>query len=153
MKPGDVGVINSNQAGVTLSTGIMVIYSDDVSFAFMTPQGHPFAGWITFSAQEQESGSTSAQVQLLIRPSDPLYDVAFAMFAGRKEDRMWQHTLGSVAQHFGSRSEVETEVEVVDRKRQWRQAKNIWHNAAIRSALYTMGAPFRWIGRLFKRSR
>ena len=31
----------------------MVIYADDESFSFMTPQGHMFAGMITFSADVQ----------------------------------------------------------------------------------------------------
>ena len=35
-----------------LSTGVMVLYADEESFTLMTPQGHMFAGWITFSATE-----------------------------------------------------------------------------------------------------
>jgi ATP/maltotriose-dependent transcriptional regulator MalT len=31
----------------------------------------------------------------------------------------------------------------VDPKVQWSQAKNVWHNAGVRSMLYTMTAPFR----------
>jgi hypothetical protein len=30
-------------------------------------------------------------------------------------------------------------------------AKNIWKNAGIRSVLYTLAAPVRWIARPFKR--
>ena len=37
-----------------LSTGVMVLYADDESFTLMTPQGHMFAGWITFSATERD---------------------------------------------------------------------------------------------------
>ena len=99
-------MVNSNRAGVTLSTGIMVVYSDDVSFAFMTPQGHPFAGWITFSAEKIE-GATQAKIELLIRASDPLYELAFVALADRKQDRMWQHTLRAAAGHFGSDAAVE----------------------------------------------
>ena len=36
--------------GLKLSTGVLVLYADDESFTLMTPQGHMFAGWITFSA-------------------------------------------------------------------------------------------------------
>ena len=36
-----------------LSTGVMVLYADEESFTLMTPEGHMFAGWITFSAIEQ----------------------------------------------------------------------------------------------------
>jgi len=117
----------------------------------MTPQGHPFSGWISFSAHEHE-GTTTAQVELLIRPSDPIYELAFLAFASRKEDRMWQHTLKAVAHHFGIEAEVETEVVCLDKKRQWRQSKNIWHNAAIRSGIYSLGAPFRWVIGLFRRT-
>ena len=36
--------------GLKLSTGVLVLYADEESFTLMTPQGHMFAGWITFSA-------------------------------------------------------------------------------------------------------
>ena len=38
----------------TLSTGVMVIYADEESFTFMTPEGHMFAAWITFSAFRED---------------------------------------------------------------------------------------------------
>ena len=51
IRPGEVGLINlSAPGGMRLSTGIMVIYADDVSFSFISPEGHMFAGMITFSA-------------------------------------------------------------------------------------------------------
>ena len=50
LEPGDVGVINASQSGLKLSTGVMVMYVDDESFAFALPEGHMFSGWITFSA-------------------------------------------------------------------------------------------------------
>ena len=34
-------------APVRMSTGVMVIYVDDESFTFMTPEGHAFSAWIT----------------------------------------------------------------------------------------------------------
>ena len=37
--------------GVKMSTGVFVLYADAESFTFATPQGHQFAGWITFSAE------------------------------------------------------------------------------------------------------
>ena len=68
IKPGDVGVINTTAMGSVpvLFTGIYVIYADDVSFSFMTPEGHPWAGMITFSA-EGDTEATQAQVQVLVR--------------------------------------------------------------------------------------
>ena len=55
--PGEVALINmlipgDHPVGIPLSTGVMVIYSDEESFTFMDPQGHMFAGWITFSSIE-----------------------------------------------------------------------------------------------------
>lgn len=150
--PGEVGVINAAQGPMRLSTGVMVIYADDESFTFMTPEGHPFAGWVTFSAT-RDGEATVAQVQLLIRPSDPLYEVAFRLGASRQEDRIWQHTLRSLAAFFGVEAEVETEVLLVDPNRQWSQAKNVWNNAGMRTMAYTVGAPLRAVARPFKRAR
>src|SRR6266849_5930225 len=62
-------------SGVKLSTGVFVLYADEESFTFMTPQGHMFAGWITFSA-EPDGDATAVQAHVLMRASDPLYEVA-----------------------------------------------------------------------------
>jgi hypothetical protein len=150
LNAGDVAVINASQGGVKLSTGVMVVYADARSFTFMTPQGHPFAGWITFSAFEDED-ATAAQVQVLMRTGDPIYEAAFALFARRKEDAMWQHTLRSVAAHFGGEGRVSQEVVCIDPKRQWSQTKNIRYNAAIRSGAYALGGPFRAARGLLRR--
>jgi hypothetical protein len=150
ISPGEVGLITAAQGPMRLSTGVMVLYADEESFTFMTPQGHPFAGWVTFSAHEEE-GTTVAQVQLLIRPSDPVYDTAFHMGASRAENKIWQHTLHSLAAYFNVEGEVETQVVCVDRKRQWSEAKNVWQNAGARTMAYTVAAPFRAIAKPFKR--
>jgi hypothetical protein len=48
--PGEVAVLTLKvPVGVTLSTGVLVIYADEESFTFMTPAGHGYAGFITFS--------------------------------------------------------------------------------------------------------
>jgi hypothetical protein len=65
----------------------------------------------------------------------------------KQEDRFWQHTLTSLAAHFGHEGEVDTKVVCVDKKRQWSKWTNVWHSAAVRSTLYTLGAPVR----LFRR--
>jgi hypothetical protein len=150
--PGDVALLNMTLPGrMKLSTGVMVLYADDESFTLMTPQGHMFAGWITFSASEAE-GQTVAQAQVLMRASDPIFEMGLAMGGHRQEDRFWAHTLTSLAAHFGHDAEVETRVVCVDKKRQWSKWRNVWHSAAIRSTLYTMGAPGRGVKRLFKRN-
>ena len=138
--PGDVALINSTQGGIELSTGVMVVYADAESFSFMTAEGHPFAGWITFSAVE-DGGVTAAQVEVLLRSGDPLYDVLFGLFASRQEDRFWRHTLTALAGHFEVSADIERDMECVDPSRLWRNAGNVWRNAGIRSALHTMAHP------------
>jgi hypothetical protein len=134
IKPGEIGLIKGASGPVRLSTGVMVLYADDVSFTYMTPEGHPFAGWITFSADEKD-GVTHAQAHALIRANDPLYELGFMFGGNRQEDRMWQHTLRSLAEYLGAPGEVTTTRIKVDRKRQWRQFGNIRHNSAIRTML------------------
>jgi hypothetical protein len=130
-----------------LSTGVMVLYADEESFTLMTPEGHMFAGWITFSAVERE-GSTVAQAQVLMRASDPIFEAGLTFGGHRQEDRFWQHTLGSLAAHFGEHeAEVDTQVVCVDKKRQWSKFRNVWQSSAIRSTIYTLSAPLR----LFRR--
>ena len=141
--PGEVAVLNlTTPGGMPLSTGVMVIFADDESFTFMTPEGHMFSGWITFSAYEQDQ-ATVAQTQLLIRANDPLYEVGFRLGGSKAEDKFWNQTLGSLASYFSVEGQVQTTITCVDPKRQWSQAKNIWHNAAIRSSIYTALAPLR----------
>lgn len=145
LAPGEVAVIKSAQGPMRLSTGVMVIYADDLSFTFMTPQGHPFAGWITFSADDDEpDGVTAAQVQLQVRAGDPLFEVGMLFGGSRMEDRWWQGTLRSLAARFGvPEAEVESRIEVIDRRRQWRNFGQVRHNAAIRSMTRPLGAPVR----------
>lgn len=130
IKPGEVGLIKSTQGPVALSTGVLVLYSDDTSFGYMTPEGHPFAGFINFVAFDDE-GTTTAQVQLLIRANDPLYEAGMMLFGSRAEDRMWQHTLKALADYLGSSAPVETKVVCVDKKRQWKNFGNIRFNAML----------------------
>jgi hypothetical protein len=115
----------------------------------MTPQGHMFAGWITFSATEAE-GETVAQAQVLMRASDPIFELGLTFGGHKQEDRFWQHTLGAVAAEFGRPdAEVDTQVVCVDKKRQWSKWRNVWHSSAIRSTIYMLGAPVRGMRRLF----
>jgi hypothetical protein len=48
-------------------TGAFVLYADQGSFTLMTPQGHMFAGWTTFSA-ERAGEATIVRVQTLTAP-------------------------------------------------------------------------------------
>jgi hypothetical protein len=130
IKPGEVGLITGKTGPVKLSTGVMVLYADDRSFTYMTPEGHPFAGWITFSAHEQDDHSI-AQVSALIRSNDPIYEAGFMVYGNRAEDKMWQHTLRELARHLGSPHEPTSERVKVDKKREWRNFKNIRRNAML----------------------
>jgi hypothetical protein len=153
--PGEIALITSSGPGnlPVISTGVMVIYADDESFAFMTPEGHPFAGMITFSAYQEDS-TTVAQVQVLIRANDPMYEIGFRLGPGHKmEDKIWNHTLKALAAHFSVDAPVQQSVTLIDPKVQWSQAKNIWQNAGIRTAVHTLTTPFRWMGKQFKRSK
>jgi hypothetical protein len=145
--PGEVALLNLTlTGGIKLSTGVLVLYADEESFTLMTPQGHVFAGWITFSAlEEKENGTITVQAQVLMRSSDPMYEIGFRLGMYRQEDRFWQHTLKSLAASFGQDVPVEMDVILVDPRVQWAYAKNVWHNAAMRTTIYRVSAPLRWI--------
>jgi hypothetical protein len=149
--PGEVAALDlAMPGGLKLSTGVLVLFADEESFTLMTPEGHMFAGWITFSAFVEE-GSTYAQAQVLMRASDPLYEVGLSLGGHRQEDAHWTHTLASLAAHFGSAAPVEAQSICVDRRRQWSRAGNVWHNAGIRSGLHMVSAPIRMLSRPFAR--
>ncbi len=144
IQPGDVALLNVALAGpMQLSTGILVLYADDESFTFMTPEGHMFAAWITFSAAEI-NGETTVQVQVLLRAGDPIYEVGMAFGGHKKEDHFWEATLLALAERVAATGvSVETSATCLDKRRQWSNASNIRHNAAIRSGIYTVTHPFR----------
>ncbi len=151
VKPGEVILINATLPGLPLnipvSTGVMVIYSDDESFTVTTPEGHPISGFNTFSAYD-EDGATVATVTGLIRANDPIYEFGFHFMGGAaREDALWEHVLISLAAHFGVNGQVQLEQSCIDSRLQWGQAKNVWYNASLRTMLT---APLRWAGRVFK---
>jgi hypothetical protein len=152
ISPGEVALLSVAMPGkMKLSTGVMVLYSDDESFTLMTPQGHMFAGWITFSATERDS-RTTVQAQVLMRASDPIFELGLTMGGHGKEDHFWQQTLRNVAKEFGSPdAEVETRVVCVDSRRQWSKWTNVRHSSAIRSTVWMLGAPYRGVKGLFRR--
>jgi hypothetical protein len=66
----------------------------------------------------------------------------------RQEDRHWVYTLSSLASCFGVQDEeVVVETVCVDKRREWSRVSNVWHNAGIRSAIYTLGTPARALRR------
>src|SRR5439155_26658633 len=143
---------NVKTGGVKTSTGVLVLYADDESFSFMTPEGHMFNGMITFSAFTDQ-GVTFAQVQGLIRAQDPMYEVGMILGGKGAEDRMWLHVLKQLAAHFGVETRPTVERVVVDTRRHWEHWRNIKKNAAIRSGMYMAGAPVRLLKKPFSRKR
>lgn len=128
-----------------VASGVMIIYSDDVSFTVMTPEGFPVAGWNTFSTFE-EDGAVVAQVQGLERAADPIYEFGYRFLGGeRKQDLTWIHVLRSLAGSYGVAADVQHWKSCVDPKLQWRNAGNVRHNAALRTLAYRLGAPLRWL--------
>ena len=132
---------------VKMSTGVMVIYVDRVSFTFMTPEGHALAAWITFSAY-RDGDETVAQAQALERTSDPLIELSYLFGANRANDRFWERTLVNVATSLGVAAPVvETTKVCVDRRRQWRYISNVRHSPAVQMTVSTISAPARWMRR------
>jgi hypothetical protein len=133
--PGEIAIIGGGVGPAKISTGVRVIYADERSWSYMTPEGHPWAAIITFSAYESDGGTTVARIHLLVRANDPLYEASFRIYTSRLEDKIWNHTLTELSGHFGSTEPVSMAVNLVDKKRQWSQFGNIWKNSAIRTLL------------------
>ena len=148
IKPGQIILLNVSQTGLPVSTGMVVLYADEESFTLMTPQGHPESGWVTFSVALEEEGLV-CQVQTLSRANDPLYEIGFRLFASNSQNHFWTHVLESLAAHLGVKGKVEMSKVCLDPRCQWSEAKNIWHNAAIRTVFYRLGTPLRWAKRRF----
>ena len=142
INPGDVAPIAvAAGGGLKLTTGVLVLYADDESFSFMTPEGHMFAGMITFSAHEN-AGGTVLQTQVL----DPAQRPALRAGHGRDEadggPLLGRHH-AQPRQRLGAVGcNVDVTSIVVDRKRLWRNARNIRYNAGVRSVLHLAAAPF-----------
>jgi len=76
------------------------------------------------------------------------------VFGGnRLNSRFWIETAENLARHFGVEPDVRSQVVCVDRRRQWRKAGNLSKNAAIRTFVWTLGTPVRWLRRPFIRRR
>jgi hypothetical protein len=148
--PGEVALLDLPPvpgSPIKLSTGVMVIYADDESFTFMTPEGHTLSAWITFSASN-DRGVTVAQCQALERPADPFDELAYVLGGNRLNSRFWRQTLENLAKHVGvAAPTVETTVVCIDKHRQWRHAGNVRNSATLRTARHTLTAPVRWITR------
>ena len=147
--PGEIVTIDSSTPGGPVSTGVLVLYADDVSFTFMTPQGHPESGWVTFSAFEAD-GKITVQILGLARAGDFVYEAAFRAVGAQMQVKIWKHVLTSLAKYLEIPAVVTVAPVCVDRHLQWPQAGNVWYNAQIRTIFYM---PFRQMKKSEKNSQ
>jgi hypothetical protein len=148
VSPGEVVLINATLPGIPggmpVSTGVLILYADDVSFSVMTPEGHPEAGFNTFSSFE-EDGKVYAQIQSLARANDPIFEVGFRFMGGAKQqERIWRHVLTKLSAEFGVNGpEITLQKVCVDPRLQWSNARNVWQNSVVRTTLSLPGRIFR----------
>jgi anti-anti-sigma regulatory factor len=142
IKPGEIILINADTPGGLIVTGVMVLYAGATSFTFITPEGHPESGWVTFSAEENDGGIT-IQIQGLARASDPIYEVAFRLAGSKLQQGIWTHVLQSLLQYAGSDSRVEVDPVCLDKKLQWSKFFNIFANAQILTILHMPAIVFK----------
>ena len=150
IQPGEIVLINSSTPGGPLYTAVMVLYSDDESFTFITPQGHPESGWVSFNAYD-DGGTIVVQIVGLARANDPVYEAAFRLIGSKVQEKIWRHVLSSMAAYLKVQPEVEVQKVRVDTRLQWSGVKNIWYNAQIRSMVYTLLHPQHWISKRSKK--
>jgi hypothetical protein len=139
IRPGQVVYIDAKMPpAIPVSTGVLVLESDEDHFTLVTPQGHPESGYNTFRAFHKEDALV-AQIQSVARATDPLYEFGYRFLGGMEhQENIWRHVLTSLATYYGlRRPKIETLHELLDSRVQWSKAGNVWHNALIRTTLHT----------------
>ncbi len=126
IQAGEIVLIDSSTPGGPVSTGVMILYADERSFTFNTPQGHPECGFVSFSAHEESEG-TLVQIFGLARASDPVYEAAFRLVGSRIQTRIWTHVLTSLALYFGVPVDITLDQECVDTRLRWSQIGNVYY--------------------------
>ncbi len=134
IRPGEIVLFDSWTPGGPVSTGVMILFADDLSFTFITPEGHPECGIVSFSAYRAE-GRTVAQILGLARASDPVYEGGFRLIGSRLQGRIWTHVLTALATYLGVPAHVTVDATCIDTRLHWSRALNIRHNAQIRTLL------------------
>ncbi|HUS13877.1 MAG TPA: hypothetical protein VM536_02560 [Chloroflexia bacterium] len=143
VEPGQVVLINAVLLGIPVDTGMLVLFADDTAFTLMTPEGHPESAWITFSAHDDD-GCTVAQIQTMARANDPVFEIGFRLFGSRAQERIWVYVLRELGARFGVRGvPVTIRKTCMDPRMQWREMRNVWMNATIRSMIYVILTPVR----------
>lgn len=134
IREGEVAGVDVGVGPVTLSTGVVVAESTPTSFTLLSPEGHMFAGWNRFSV-ERGDGGVVVSLEIVMRASDPLYEIGLSCGGHRTEERFWADFLWNVAALYGQRPPVRVRRRLLSRRRQWSRWTNISKNAAIRTAL------------------
>ncbi|MBD3397916.1 hypothetical protein GF413_02455 [Candidatus Micrarchaeota archaeon] len=148
IEPGEITLIESMTPGGPVATGVIILYSDELSFTFMTPEGHPEAGFVSFSGIKRPDG-VKVQIVGLTRANDPMYELAFIFAGSRIQKGIWTHVLTSLALHLGIPANITCDEEIVDPSLKWNQAKNIRKNAQIHTLIHE---PARLIKRMTRRN-
>lgn len=139
---------------VPMTSGVMILYADEVSFGVMTPEGFPVAGWNNFMVYNDDDGTPTAQILSFERASDPIYEFGFRLMGGaNRQEFIWVHVLTQLAAHLGVETEVKRRRELLDPHVQWKYAGRIFQNAGIRTTLYRLAAPARWVSGKLRRQR
>jgi len=141
LTPADAALLAATTGGVTLSTGVPVLYADSESCTLASPAGHLQAAWLTVSA-ERPAERTILRAQLLMRAGDPLGELYLACGGHAREDRCWAAALSTLARRLGAGgAAVEAHSICLDSRRQWRCARNVWLGAGVRGVLHAAAAP------------
>ncbi|UCC16837.1 MAG: anti-sigma factor antagonist [Dehalococcoidales bacterium] len=135
--PGEIVLIDSRTPGGIVSTGVLVLYADDNSFSLMTPQGHPEAGWVTFSAKQNKQ-SVEVKIRGIASASDPFFEMAFRIAGSKLQERIWTHVLSSLASYLEVDDNVTMKKNIIDSRLNWANAVNLWYNAQLRSLPYNI---------------
>ncbi|TAL18649.1 hypothetical protein EPN96_00645 [bacterium] len=144
--PGAVGTIRLTMPGkAPLATGVRVVHAGPSSFTFAPLEGHMAAGFINFSAFE-EDGCQVIRICSLARTGDPVFDAGFRLFGHTYQEKFWKDTLTRAASAFRVPAEVTTAKECVDPSTIAAGWANTFRNAAI---LTPFGLFFRWVRSLF----
>ena len=146
--PGEVARSRRPRRRLKLSTGVLVLYADDESFTLMTPQGHMFAGWITFSAFD-EDGATDRPVPGADAGAGPAVRARDRRSAATaRRTALVAHAARARRPASASRREPVTSVVCVDRGGSGAKAANVWHRTpGYARASTPTTAPLRKLGR------
>jgi len=158
--PGATVIINAATPGGTIATGVWVLHGTADTFTFMTPQGHPESGWVTFRAfREQatpesgwvtfrafrEQATTVVEIVGFARSGDPLYELGFRIAGSRLQESIWRHVLTALGNHLGSATAVEMENHCVAPDLRWNRAGNIRYNAQGHTLFHSLTRSIRGI--------